>query len=202
MNNSIHEGLWSDSEWSLTEYQTDMPTEEEIKAIEKELGYRFPDAYLDFMKVHNGGLVKKGCYTYLDSETQEEREIMITGFLGIGCDKENTIMGTFGSQFWIDEWEYPNIGIVICDCASGGHDMVFLDYRECGPEGEPCVSHVDQESDYRITKIADSFEMFVSGLDSEKNEYVSPSQTASHSTSKFGSIFSRMRKSHSKRIRK
>lgn len=32
----------------------------------------------------------------------------------------------------IDEWEYPAIGVAICDCPSAGHDMVFLDYRDCG----------------------------------------------------------------------
>ncbi|WP_242974159.1 MULTISPECIES: hypothetical protein [Clostridium] len=41
--------------------------------------------------------------------------------------------GEFGSRFWIEEWEYPDIGFAIANCPSTGHDMIFLDYRECGP---------------------------------------------------------------------
>lgn len=64
----------------------------------------------------------------------------------------------------IEEWGYPNIGIAICDCPSAGHDMVFLDYRECGRQGEPKVVHIDQEHDYEITFLANNFEEFICGL--------------------------------------
>ena len=45
--------------------------------------------------------------------------------------------------------------------------MIFLDYRACGPQGEPAVVHVDQENDYKITHLADSFEEFIQGLEHE-----------------------------------
>lgn len=59
------------------------------------------------------------------------------------------------------------IGVAICDCPSAGHDMIFLDCRECGPQGEPKVVHIDQEYDYEITPLADSFEEFIRGLVNE-----------------------------------
>ena len=69
----------------------------------------------------------------------------------------------------IDEWEYPDIGVAICDCPSAGHDMIFLDYRECGRNGEPKVVHIDQEWDYRITVLADNFEELIRKLTTEEN---------------------------------
>jgi hypothetical protein len=50
-----------------------------------------------------------------------------------------------GSQFHIDEWGYPPVGIYFADCPSAGHDMICLDYRACGTDGEPQVIHVDQD---------------------------------------------------------
>ncbi|EPY2302781.1 SMI1/KNR4 family protein [Clostridium sporogenes] len=75
--------------------------------------------------------------------------------------------GEFGSRFWIEEWGYPDIGVAIADCPSAGHDMIFLDYREWGPKGEPSVVHIDQEYDYAITKLADNFKDFICNLISE-----------------------------------
>lgn len=89
----------------------------------------------------------------------------IMGIYSIGSAKPCSLCGEFGSQFWIDEWGYPPIGVYFADTPSGGHDMICLDYRECGPTGEPCVVHVDQDLDYKVTFVADSFASFIRGLE-------------------------------------
>ena len=77
---------------------------------------------------------------------------------------EDSLAGESGSRFMIEEWGYPQIGVVFGACPSAGHDVVMLDYSECGPRGEPRVVHVDQERDYRATVLAPDFATFIRGL--------------------------------------
>ena len=46
--------------------------------------------------------------------------------------------------------------------------MIFLDYSECGRDGEPKVVHIDQESDYELSPIAKNFEEFIGLLQTEE----------------------------------
>ena len=48
--------------------------------------------------------------------------------------------------------------------------MIFLDYSDCGKDGEPCVVNINQESDFEITYLADNFSSFVRGLVSYEDE--------------------------------
>ena len=144
------------------------PTAEVIRQVEKELGYKLPESYIALMQVQNGGFSKKSAFPTSTPTSWAEDHIAIESFLSIGRDKMYSLCGRMGSRFMIEEWGYPDIGIAICDCPSAGHDMVFLDYRECGPQGEPKVVHIDQEDDYYITPLADSFEAFIRGLVDEE----------------------------------
>lgn len=156
--------FWDDSEYALKEYVGTSPTDELIAALEQELGYRLPASYIWLMKRHNGGIPYNTCCP-CDSPTSWAKDhVAITGIFGIGRDKPHTLGGSRGSRFWIEAWGYPDIGIAICDCPSAGHDMIFLDYRACGPKGEPSVVHVDQELNYKITHLADNFESFIRKL--------------------------------------
>ena len=159
--------FWDDNWYALKEYVSDPPSDELIASVEEELGYKLPAAYIWLMKQHNGGIPVNTCYPCDEPTCWAEDHVAITGIFGIGREKSCSLCGELGSQFMIDEWEYPAIGVAICDCPSAGHDMIFLDYRVCGPQGEPAVVHVDQENDYKITHLADSFEEFVRGLEHE-----------------------------------
>ncbi len=159
--------FWDDSMYALKEYVSEPPSDELITSVENELGYKLPASYIWLMKQHNGGIPRNTCYPCNEPTCWAEDHVAITGIFGIGREKSCSLCGELGSQFMIDEWEYPAIGVAICDCPSAGHDMIFLDYRACGSRGEPAVVHVDQENDYKITHLADSFEEFIRGLEHE-----------------------------------
>ena len=159
--------FWNNSDYAKREYIGEPLSEELVASIEKELGYTLPQAYIELMKYQNGGIPR-----FLNHRTQEptswaEDHIAITGIYGINRSKPCSVGGSFGSQFWIDEWGYPAIGVYFCDCPSAGHDMLCLDYRQCGAEDEPQVVHIAQEFDYKITFVAENFEQFIRGLEGE-----------------------------------
>ena len=155
--------FWDNSEYAKKEYVGEPITDELVVSIENDLGYKLPQAYIELMKCQNGGTPR-----LTNHRTQEptwaKDHCTITGIFGINKSKQSSLGGPLGSQFMIDEWGYPSIGIYFCDCPSAGHDMLCLDYRKCGADGEPQVVHVDQEYDYKITFVATNFEQFIRGL--------------------------------------
>src|SRR5687767_7813932 len=156
--------FWDDSEYSLKEYVDQKPSDQLIYSIEQELGYKLPVSYIELMKLHNGGIPKNTCFPTNEPTSWANDHVAITGIFGIGRNKTYSLCGSLGSKFMIDEWNYPQIGICICDCPSAGHDLIMLDYSKHGNCGEPEVVHVDQENDFKITFLAKNFETFIKGL--------------------------------------
>ena len=151
--------FWKDGEWADS-YLSDPVTDEMIQSVEEELGYKLPESYIALMRQHNGGCPKKNFV--------KGSGAIIEGIYGIGREKSNSLCGGTGYSNWIDGWGYPAIGIPICDTFTAGHDMIFLDYSECGRDGEPKVVHIDQESDYELSPIAENFEEFIGLLQTEE----------------------------------
>lgn len=155
--------FFEDSDYARKTYEDDPLTADKIAMVEGSLGYRLPAAYIALSSLRNGGMPKRTCHRTRTSWAEDH--IAITGIFSIGSAKSCSLLGGCGSKFWCDIWEYPAIGIYFADCPSAGHDMICLDYRRCGPIGEPTVVHVDQELDFRVTAVADSFESFIRGLE-------------------------------------
>jgi hypothetical protein len=170
------EGFWNDHPYSLENYVEPSPSDELIASIEQELGgYRLPAAYVDLARRHNGGLVKRNCHPMKERTGWAEDHVAITGLYAIGRTSKYSLAGQLGAKFMIENWGYPPIGIGVADTPTAGHEMIMLDYRACGKQGEPQVVYVDQEDDYSITVVAPDFETFIRGL-VEESEYDTPEE--------------------------
>ncbi len=161
-------GFWSGSDFAKKEYQSEQLTADEISKVEEELGYTLPRSYIEFMSFQNGGVPLKNCFPTTTHTSWASDHIKISGFLGVGSIKENSICGEMGQNLIIKEWGYPNIGVYICDCPSGGHDIIMLDYSNVNGNKEPRIVHIDQEMGYKVTVLADNFKSFIEGLVSEE----------------------------------
>lgn len=156
-------GFWQDSDYARKEYIEPPPDAEMIARVEARLGYRLPASYIALMRSQNGGIPVTCCFPAGGIGWAEDH-VMISAFKGIGESMLWSLCGGLGSRHKIDNWDYPDIGIYFGDTPTVGHQMFALDYRDCGREGEPAVVFVNQERDYRITRLADDFERFVRGL--------------------------------------
>ncbi|MFD7714570.1 SMI1/KNR4 family protein [Streptomyces sp. NPDC059814] len=161
-------GFWDDSVYALEEYVEEVPPSRElIASLEEELGgYRLPGSYIALRSTHNGGTPARSCFPVPASVSWADDRIEITGIRGVGRIRPQSLGGEFGSRFWIEMWEYPDIGVYFADTPSAGHDMLALDYRACGRRGEPAVVHVDQEDAFSITLVAENFEAFITAASS------------------------------------
>lgn len=157
------EGFW-DVGGMADEYHQPLPTPNEIAELEMELGYKLPESYLTLMQSRNGGTVKKNRFPTTQPNRWAEDHIQIVGIFGIGRERDYTLGGDAGSRFWVEEWGYPDIGIYFADTPTAGHQMLVLDYRECGPQGEPSVAYVDQENDFAMVELAPNFAAFIASL--------------------------------------
>lgn len=131
--------FWDDTEYALKEYVEDYPNDDLIKSIEEELGYKFPESYIELMRLHNGGIPVNTCYPTREKTSWAHDHVAITAIMAIGRSKIYSVCGELGSPYMIDMWDYPDTGIYICDCPSAGHDMIMLDYTNGGKNGEPEV---------------------------------------------------------------
>ena len=135
--------FWADSDYARKEYTEPPPTPQAIAAVEAELGYRLPASYVALMQRQNGGIPINRCFPTGQPTSWAEDHVAISAFKGIGFQKQWSLCGGLGSRFKIEEWEYPDIGVYFGDCPSAGHDMIALDYRACGPAGEPAAAQAD-----------------------------------------------------------
>jgi hypothetical protein len=156
-------GVWDDFFDESNYYTGPALTEAMVAAVEASLGYKLPSAYLQLLQVKNGGCPKRQCYP-TGGTSWSDNHVRVTAICGIGgrwgIDSEQ-----YGSRHMIEQGGFPDVGIFLGWTPTAGHDGIFLDYRECGADGEPRVTYIDAEADEAESLIlAPDFATFLNGL--------------------------------------
>jgi hypothetical protein len=130
--------------------------ENEVTALEEELGIRLPASFLDLLRIQNGGYVR------FDGVLREAGDGAPTLYTvrSIGGISRSHSLSVNAMAESAANWEIPQ-GLVCFD--GDGHWWLGLDYRECGPDGEPPVVHIESD-DQRTEVVAPNFERFLAGL--------------------------------------
>jgi hypothetical protein len=140
------------------EYDCGPLDDEMVKKTEEQLGFKLPESYVYLMKKHNGGLLQK---TYLAMKNTDGFWDL-EGIYGIG---ENNYSINHQNK---DKSDFEANLISICS-SNSGHSYIYLDYSKCGPQGEPRVIALDEESSMEDLNenpyvLAKNFEDFISRL--------------------------------------
>lgn len=121
-----------------------------VKEVEDKIGYKIPNSYYEFLKIQNGGCINFDNYD----------DCWLEIIYGIGKNNEgNNIDKEFDN--WMNEWEYPNIGIPFGQTQSGGHDIYFMDYSVTDNDGEPRIVRIDNEDENELFFVANNFKEFI-----------------------------------------
>lgn len=125
-------------------------SDEELAQTAKAIGWKLPKSYVALLKIRNGGRI--------DYEKYED--CWLAEIYGI--TPRDGLIEMFDN--WINEWEYPNIGIPFGQTESAGHDMYFMDFGSVDENGEPRIVLVDNECDNCVTEVAKNLEEFLTKI--------------------------------------
>lgn len=155
-------GFWAHGEWTYAYFEPELSAMQ-VVAAECVFGKRLPDAYVELAsRTNGGGLVR--AHPTPSPAGRGENHVELWGIFGIGRTASRTLLGSQGARFMRDVWGYPEWGVGIGDTPAGTRELVMLDYRECGTEGEPSVVHVDRGAGYATVVLAPDFATFIRGL--------------------------------------
>lgn len=152
--------FWSDSNYCTGPQLSDAA----VRKAEKRFGYKLPKAYLRLLRVRNGGSPRRPYFHIQGLAGWGQGYFEVESLRGIGHEDWSIDTNDMGDN-------YPEIGLIIGDTPSGGHDAVMFDYSQCGPKGEPRVVHAVQGcAASEVTVLAPDFTAFVAALSERRPE--------------------------------
>jgi hypothetical protein len=124
------------------------------------LGVPLPSALLDLLRVQNGGVVADGHDAFPTSQptSWSHDHVPFDALMGIG--RRERTMSLLDTPYLVKEWGLPSQIVLL---SGDGHCWIGLDYRGCGPDGDPSVTWFDAELDTELP-LAGDFRTFVEKL--------------------------------------
>ena len=131
-------------------------TDELVAEAERVLEVILPADLLSLLRVRNGGAVAGAWNAH---SLGADKYVLFDYLLGIALDPDMPSM--LSTPYLIGECRLPS-SIVLIN-GEEGHYWVALDYRECGPAGEPAVVRLENDG-ARDERLAPDFRTFITGL--------------------------------------
>ncbi|MDQ0230137.1 SMI1/KNR4 family protein [Metabacillus malikii] len=148
----MKEGFWQKGN---SIYKLNALTVEDIKKAEDIYKITFPRAYINILKIQNGGEINYQAFPVLDNTLPGEAFIEVTNIYGIGKNP-----GVLDTDYLISEWDMPK-GLILFN--GDGHYWLAFDYRNVTVN--PPIVYVNNENEKaEIIEIAKDFNEFLENL--------------------------------------
>lgn len=139
-------------------------TDEMVAAAEDELGVVLPVAYVELMRVCNGGYTRNAALPTAQPTSWAADHVPVDVIFGIPATGDRgrfgAGLGILQTEYLSTEWGLPG-GLVLLN--GDGHWWIALDYRRSGPSGPPTVVWIDLERGEDL-QVAGSFATFLDEL--------------------------------------
>ncbi|WP_051716458.1 SMI1/KNR4 family protein [Streptomyces sp. NRRL F-5727] len=152
----VKETFWGEGRYGVQPALTDAA----VRDAERRLGVRLPASLLELLRVQNGGQVAEA-WNAFPTEVPTSWSVNhapLDSVLGIGPSDD--WMSLLDTGCLVEEWGLPSPLVLL---SGDGHYWIALDYRACGPSGDPSVTWFDVEDGLELPLAAD-FRTFVERL--------------------------------------
>jgi hypothetical protein len=147
--------------WTDGTYGVQAPlTDEAVREAEALLGVRLPETLLELLRVQNGGTVvnERSAFPTSEPTSWAPDHAPFDSLMGIGTAERS--MSLLDTPYLVQEWGLPSPVVLL---TGDGHWWIALDYRECGPAGEPSVVWLDADDESELP-LAPDLRSFLAGL--------------------------------------
>ncbi|WP_238011891.1 SMI1/KNR4 family protein [Dactylosporangium sp. AC04546] len=136
-------------------------TDELVIDAERNLGVALPLDLLHLLWTQNGGVIADAWDACpADTTFYADDHVPFEHLYGIAPAGQAGTITLLDTPYLVQEWDLPSPVVLL---SGQGHYWLALDYRDCGPEGNPPVVWIDNEMKHELS-LAPNFRTFVERL--------------------------------------